>query len=294
MTVLLLIILITSYIMGVIAYPNGGGAYAISKDNFQRSWVPLLAASALMVDYVLTVAVSVSSGIQNLASSYPALQGHETSLSLLCVLIILLVNLRGISESSKVFAYPTYVFMACMLLVIGTRVLERASAWVCAAPHAALWRRATGPDAHASPEGVQLSLLRAHGRRDHLERGADFPGGEERRHQGVRCTRPRHGRDTARLCLSPVRERHWSQPEQHNAVAVGGELFRPWLYVPVPHVEHARRADLGRKLYLYRVSAGRRASGNGRLPSAGAAAARGQARLLQRDDRACGVGVALD
>jgi len=119
MTVLLLIILITSYIMGVIAYPNGGGAYAISKDNFQRAWVPLLAASALMVDYVLTVAVSVASGIQNLASSYPVLQGHETSLSLLCVLIILLVNLRGISESSKVFAYPTYVFMACMLLMIG-------------------------------------------------------------------------------------------------------------------------------------------------------------------------------
>ncbi|WP_304459770.1 APC family permease, partial [Alicyclobacillus sendaiensis] len=119
MTVLLLIILITSYIMGVIAYPNGGGAYAISKDNFQRAWVPLLAASALMVDYVLTVAVSVASGVQNLASSYPVLQGHETSLSLLCVLIILLVNLRGISESSKVFAYPTYVFMACMLLMIG-------------------------------------------------------------------------------------------------------------------------------------------------------------------------------
>ncbi|TDY50637.1 amino acid/polyamine/organocation transporter (APC superfamily) [Alicyclobacillus sacchari] len=118
-TVLLLMILITSYIMGVIAYPNGGGAYAISKDNFQRPWVSLVAASALMVDYVLTVAVSVSSGVQTMASSYPVLAGHETELSILCVIVILFVNLRGVSESSKVFAYPTFVFMGCMLFLIG-------------------------------------------------------------------------------------------------------------------------------------------------------------------------------
>lgn len=119
-TVLLLVILITSYIMGVIAYPSGGGAYAIAKDNFKGKWVGLIAASALLIDYVLTVAVSVSSGIQTMASSYPALAPHETSLSVLCVLIILFVNLRGVSESAKIFSAPTIFFMVCMLFLVGT------------------------------------------------------------------------------------------------------------------------------------------------------------------------------
>lgn len=119
-TVLLMAILITSYIMGVIAYPTGGGAYAIAKDNFKSKGVALVAASALLIDYVLTVAVSVSSGIQTMASSYPALVPHETSLSVLCVLIILFVNLRGVSESAKVFSMPTLFFMLSMLILVGT------------------------------------------------------------------------------------------------------------------------------------------------------------------------------
>lgn len=118
-TVVLLTILIVSYMMGVIAYPSGGGAYAIAKDNFKKSWVSLLAASALLVDYILTVAVSVSSGIQTMASSYPVLAAHETSLSILCVVLILFVNLRGVSESAKVFSFPTFLFMFCMLTLIG-------------------------------------------------------------------------------------------------------------------------------------------------------------------------------
>jgi amino acid transporter len=119
-TVCLLAILITSYMMGVIAYPNGGGAYAIAKDNFRKPWMSLIAASALMTDYILTVAVSVSAGIEAMASAYPALLPYQTTLSIACVLIILLVNLRGISESATVFAWPTFVFMVCMLILIGT------------------------------------------------------------------------------------------------------------------------------------------------------------------------------
>nr|WP_245630041.1 APC family permease [Alicyclobacillus acidiphilus] len=118
-TVFLLVLLIISYVMGVMAYPNGGGAYAISKDNFKHPWVSLVAASALLVDYVLTVAVSVSSGVQTMASSYPVLAGHETLISVFCVFVILLINLRGVSESAQVFAYPTFFFMVCMLLLIG-------------------------------------------------------------------------------------------------------------------------------------------------------------------------------
>ncbi|GMA51031.1 hypothetical protein GCM10025857_23880 [Alicyclobacillus contaminans] len=123
-TVILLCILITSYIMGVTAYPNGGGAYAIAKDNFKKPWLSLVAASALLVDYVLTVAVSVSSAIQTMASSYRFLAGHETMISVLCVFIILLVNLRGVSESAQIFAYPTFLFMGCMLLLIAAGFMD--------------------------------------------------------------------------------------------------------------------------------------------------------------------------
>ncbi len=148
-TVVLLTILITSYTMGVIAYPNGGGAYAIAKDNF-RPLISLIAASALLVDYVLTVAVSVSSGIQTMASSYPNLAGHETLLSVMCVFIILLVNLRGISESAKVFAYPTFIFMGCMLFLIGAGFVDETR--VGFVQH-------TTPPFGVIPQGLTLMLL---------------------------------------------------------------------------------------------------------------------------------------
>ena len=118
-TVMLLGMLITSYIMGVIAYPSGGGAYAIAKDNFKSSSASLIAASALLIDYVLTVAVSVSAGIQAIASAYPVVAPQATLLSILCVVIILLVNLRGVSESATIFAWPTIIFMVMMLILIG-------------------------------------------------------------------------------------------------------------------------------------------------------------------------------
>ncbi len=118
-TVLLLCVIVTSYIMGVLAYPNGGGGYSIARDNFRRPWVSLVAASALLIDYVLTVAVSVSAGIQAIASAYPAIAPYAVVLSLLCVIVILLVNLRGVSESATVFAWPTFAFMLSMLILIG-------------------------------------------------------------------------------------------------------------------------------------------------------------------------------
>ncbi|MDB5085316.1 MAG: amino acid transporter [Bacilli bacterium] len=119
-TVILLAMLIVSYIMGVMAYPNGGGAYAIAKDNFKNSFLALVAGSSLLIDYILTVAVSISSGVQNMASAYPILAPYQTTLALLCVFIILVVNLRGVSESAKVFSYPTVLFMVCMILLIFT------------------------------------------------------------------------------------------------------------------------------------------------------------------------------
>ncbi len=119
-TIVLLAILITSYIMGVIAYPSGGGAYAIAKDNFTHALPSLIASSSLLVDYILTVAVSVSAAVDAIASAYPVLAPHETMLALLCVLILVFINLRGVTESALVFAWPTFGFMACMLFLILT------------------------------------------------------------------------------------------------------------------------------------------------------------------------------
>lgn len=119
-SVILLGILILSYIMGILAYPSGGGAYAIAKDNFKQRWVSLVASSSLLVDYILTVAVSVSAALEAVSSAYPTVAPYETVLAILCVFILLVVNLRGVAESAKIFAWPTFGFMLCMLLLIFT------------------------------------------------------------------------------------------------------------------------------------------------------------------------------
>ncbi|XZF77053.1 APC family permease [Bacillus sp. AL-1R] len=119
-SVILLGILILSYIMGILAYPNGGGAYAIAKDNFKPRWVSLIASSSLLVDYILTVAVSVSAALEAVASAYPAVVPYETVLAIFCVFLLLVVNLRGVAESAKIFAWPTFGFMICMFLLIFT------------------------------------------------------------------------------------------------------------------------------------------------------------------------------
>ncbi|MDQ0199309.1 APC family permease [Neobacillus ginsengisoli] len=119
-TVVLLFILIISYIMGILAYPNGGGAYAIAKDNFKQRWVSLIASGSLLVDYILTVAVSVSAALEAIVSAYPIVAPYETVLAILCVFILLMVNLRGIAESAKIFAWPTIGFAACMMILVFT------------------------------------------------------------------------------------------------------------------------------------------------------------------------------
>lgn len=124
-TVMLLIILIASYIMGVLAYPNGGGAYTIGRDNFKNKTISLIASSALLVDYVLTVAVSVSSGIQQIGSAYPSVAPYATGLAVLSVFVILIVNLRGVSESASIFAWPTLAFMLIMILLIFTGFFDQ-------------------------------------------------------------------------------------------------------------------------------------------------------------------------
>jgi len=118
--VLLLVIVIASYRQTCHAYPTGGGAYAVSRANLGRA-ASLTAASALLVDYVLTVAVSVAAGVSNIVSAVPELAPHAVALSIGCVVLLALMNLRGVKESGVAFAVPTYGFVTAVfaMLVVG-------------------------------------------------------------------------------------------------------------------------------------------------------------------------------
>jgi amino acid transporter len=105
---------ITSYRQNVHAYPSGGGDYEVATTNLGGTF-GLVVGSALLVDYVLTVAVSVSSGVQNAASAIDSLSGHEALVATILVLALMSINLRGIKESGTAFAIPTYAFMACII-----------------------------------------------------------------------------------------------------------------------------------------------------------------------------------
>src|SRR3954464_472580 len=105
--VALRVILVPSSPQTCHAYPDGGGAYAVSRRNLGND-ASLVAASALLIDYVLTVAVSVVAGVAAITSASPSLVHHAVSISLACVVLLTVVNLRGIKESGRAFAIPTY------------------------------------------------------------------------------------------------------------------------------------------------------------------------------------------
>lgn len=114
----LMIVVAFSYFQTIHAYPNGGGAYIVSKDNL--GIIPgLTAASALLIDYVLTVAVSVSAGTAALSSAFPELAPYRVHAALLIVAFITVMNLRGVKESGTFFSIPTYMFIIGMLFMIG-------------------------------------------------------------------------------------------------------------------------------------------------------------------------------
>ncbi|MFS0734325.1 APC family permease [Microbacterium sp. 1P10UB] len=115
--VVLLIVVVISYRQLIKAYPSGGGDYEVASKNLGE--VPgVVVASALLVDYVLTVAVSVASGVDNIISALPFLNSFRVELAVLFVIVIIVVNLRGVREASLVFAIPTYVFIGSVFLMI--------------------------------------------------------------------------------------------------------------------------------------------------------------------------------
>jgi amino acid transporter len=111
---LVLLVVVLSYRQNVHAYPSGGGDYEVATTNLGPT-AGLTVASALLVDYVLTVAVSISSAAQYAASAIPILEGHQAQAAVIAVLFLATMNLRGVRESGTAFAVPTYVFMVTIL-----------------------------------------------------------------------------------------------------------------------------------------------------------------------------------
>jgi len=116
--VILLILLVFSYRQTIDSYPCGGGSYIVAKDNLGT--IPgLTAGASLTVDYILTVAVSISAGTAAITSAMPALYQHKVAIALAMLLIITVGNLRGVRESSKIFGVPTYIFIiSCVVLIV--------------------------------------------------------------------------------------------------------------------------------------------------------------------------------
>lgn len=117
--VTLLAIVTISYEQTIHAYPGGGGAYIVARDNLGE--LPAqTAGAALLTDYILTVSVSVSSGVAQIISAYPALFHYRVLIAVLAVFFIMLINLRGVKESGTAFAVPTYFFILMMIFTVGT------------------------------------------------------------------------------------------------------------------------------------------------------------------------------
>ena len=121
--VALLAIVTVSYVQTIHAYPGGGGAYIVARDNLGE--LPAqTAGAALLTDYILTVAVSISSGVAQLVSAYPELFPYRVWLAVGLVMFIMLINLRGVKESGTAFAIPSYFFLAMMFLTVGVGVVR--------------------------------------------------------------------------------------------------------------------------------------------------------------------------
>jgi amino acid transporter len=180
-------IVVLSYTQTVEAYETSGGAYVVARDNL-GTLPSLVAAGALLADYILTVAVSVTAGVFALSSAAPSLSAHKVGLSLLFVAILTVVNLRGVRESGILFALPTYAFVVAMLAMIGTGV-GKCAVGTCTQAHA--------PDPLAVGTGTVglFVLLRA------FASGAAALTGVEAISNGVSAFKPPPGKNAARTLL---------------------------------------------------------------------------------------------
>jgi len=119
----LLVLVGLSYRQTIFAYPGGGGSYTVAKDNLGVR-AGLVAAAALLTDYILTVAVSISGGVAAITSAYPRLAPHTVLLCVASIALLMLVNLRGVLESGAAFSVPTYLFIVMMIALIGVAIFR--------------------------------------------------------------------------------------------------------------------------------------------------------------------------
>ena len=119
----LLILLTISYRQTIDSYPNGGGAFIVAKENLGKL-AGVTAGAALSIDYILTVAVSISSGVEQITSAFSALKAYSVPICILIVILIMIGNLRGLKEASKMFGIPAYAFMSAIILMIIVGVVK--------------------------------------------------------------------------------------------------------------------------------------------------------------------------
>ena len=220
------------------AYETSGGAYIVARENL-GTLPSLVGAAALLTDYVLTVAVSISAGIFAVTSFAPSLSGHKVALSLGCLLLIVLVNLRGVRESGLAFALPTYLFVTAVGVLVVAGVIELATG------HA---HRAVVP--HALPVGTGtitlFVLLRA------FSSGSTALTGVEAIANGVNAFRRPHGKNAAQTLADPRLDRDLPLPRRlvsRRASARAAELDRVGRLA-----DRARRLPgrVGRELHVLR------------------------------------------
>ncbi|KRE51030.1 APC family permease [Paenibacillus sp. Soil724D2] len=131
----LLLALILSYQQIIYAYPHGGGAYVVSKENLGMN-AGLFAGGSLLVDYILTVAVSISAGTDAITSAFPHLHPYNVVIAIALVIFITILNLRGITESASILAYPVYLFVLALFILIGVGLYNIVTGNVSAELHA--------------------------------------------------------------------------------------------------------------------------------------------------------------
>jgi amino acid transporter len=144
----LLLVLVLSYRQTIFAYPAGGGAYIVAKDNLGIS-TGLLAGGSLLVDYILTVAVSSSAGTDAITSAFPSLHDHRVLIALTMILFLTIMNLRGIGESASVLAIPVYLFVLAIFILIVTGIIK----YLIGGVHAEV------PELGAAVSNISLFLL---------------------------------------------------------------------------------------------------------------------------------------
>lgn len=237
--IVLIVIVSLSYRQAIHLYPSGGGSYSVSRDNL-GVLSGLVAAGALIIDYILTVAVSVSSGVEQLTSAFPLFRGYDVLIAILLVAMIALINLRGAKESGWAFAFFAYSFIVLMTIGIVITVYRYATGAYTpvAIPHIAT----EAPAMALSRFALIFLVLRA------FASGCSALTGVEAVSNGVSAFQPPEAKNAAKTLLILM---------VMLVVLFGGVGFAAYLYGIIPHAhetvisQFAEYSFGGRNIWYY-------------------------------------------